>query len=142
MVLKICNYSQLFCGKGIVGGMIPDSGREKLETLSREELHGLIAELMDKIRDLDAGMVRLKQPPVSSRNSSQPSARDFKASASKKCKRSRTRGAKAGHEKQERPLVDNPNKVIEVYAEQCEACQINLLDQMPLQIIHRSLETN
>ena len=35
------------------------------------------------------------------------------------------KGAKSGHEKQERPLVEKPNKVIEVYVDNCKNCHLN-----------------
>lgn len=119
--------------------MIPEKASQKIVELSREELIELIYEMAKKIRELEAEVARLKQPPTNSRNSSQPPSRDFKVSAGKKRKRSKTRGAKPGHEKQERRLVDKPNKVIEVYAEQCENCHINLLDQVPVQTIRRQI---
>jgi transposase len=57
----------------------------------------------------------------------------------KKRKRRKKKGAQAGHEKQERSLVDHPNQVIEVYAEQCETCHSNLWDQVPVQVIRRQV---
>ena len=119
--------------------MIPDMVREKIEALSREELLALIEEMMKKISELETEIARLKQPSTTSRNSSQPPSRDFKASVGKKRKRRRKKGAKSGHEKQERPLVDKPNKVIEVYAEQCATCHSNLWDQVPVQVLRRQV---
>jgi hypothetical protein len=98
----------------------------------------MIPEMAKEISELEAEIVRLKQPPTTSKNSSQPPSRDFKASASKKRRRKR-KGAQLGHEKQERPLVDNPDKVIEAYAEHCENCQANLLDQAPVRMIRRQI---
>lgn len=118
--------------------MIPEMAKQKAEGLSREALITLIYEMAQQINELKAEIARLKQPPPSSKNSSQPPARDVKRSASKKRKRKR-KGAQPGHEKQERPLVDNPDKVIEAYAEQCEACQANLLDQVPARMIRRQI---
>ncbi len=57
----------------------------------------------------------------------------------KKRKRSRKKGAKAGHEKQERALVDEPSKVIEVYVDNCSNCQLNLLDQAPVRTVRRQI---
>jgi transposase len=119
--------------------MIPEMAKRKAEELSREELITLIYEMAKKIDELEAEITRLKQPPTTSKNSSQPPSRDFKASIGKKRKRSRKKGAKPGHEKQERPLVDNPDKVIEAYAEHCENCQANLLDQAPVRMIRRQI---
>ena len=113
----------------------------EIEELSREELIVIIEELTDKIRELEAEIARLQEPPITSQNSSQPPSRDFKAdqAVGKKRKRSRKQGAKIGHEKQERPLVKNPNKVIEAYVDNCKNCQLNLLDQVPVQVIRRQI---
>ncbi|MEO7839258.1 MAG: IS66 family transposase [Anaerolineales bacterium] len=115
--------------------------KAQIEVLRREELIGIIYEMMDKIRELEAEILRLKQPPTTSQNSSQPPSRDFKAdqAVGKKRKRSKKKGAKIGHEKQERQLVKNPNRVIEAYVDNCENCQLNLLDQVPVQVIRRQV---
>ncbi len=49
------------------------------------------------------------------------------------------KGAQPGHEKQERSLVDNPDQVIEAYAEHCENCQVNLWDQVAVRMIRRQI---
>lgn len=82
--------------------------------------------------------MRLKQTPTTSKNSSQPPSRDFK-SEKKKRKRSKKKGAKNGHEKLERALVDNPSKVFYALVDNCQTCQINLLDQVPVQVIRRQI---
>ena len=125
--------------KSVVRSMIPEMAKLNIEELSHEELIVLIHEMAKKISELEAEIARLKQPPTTSLNSSQPPSRDFKASMGKKRKRSRKKGAKSGHEKQERSLVDHPTKVIEVYAEQCETCRSNLWDQVPVQVIRRQV---
>ena len=104
--------------------------KARIEGLSREELLALIYELLGKIRDLEEKL-RLKQTPTTSQNSSQPPGRDFKAEKKKRKRNSRP-GAKLGHEKHERRLVDNPNKVIEAYVDNCQNCHLNLLDQVPV----------
>ncbi len=119
--------------------MIPEMAKLKIEELSRDELLVLIQEMVKRISELEAEIARLKQPPTTSQNSSQPPSRDFKASVGKKRKRSKKKGAKPGHEKQERRLADNPNKVIEVYADHCERCRSNLGDQVPVQVIRRQV---
>ena len=88
--------------------MIPEKVKPKLEELSRDELIALISELLGKIHHL-VEKLRLKQTPTTSKNSSQPPARDFKGEE-KKRKRSRKKGAKPGHEKHERALVENRAK--------------------------------
>ncbi|MGH9877846.1 MAG: IS66 family transposase [Nitrososphaerales archaeon] len=127
--------------KSVVTSMIPETAKLKIEELSREELIALIYEMMDKIHELEAELVRLKQPPMTSQNSSQPPSRDFKGdqAVGKKRKRNKEKGAKLGHEKQARQLVENPNKVIEAYVDNCENCQVNLLDQVPVQVIRRQI---
>jgi len=118
--------------------MIPETAKLKIEELSREELIALIYEMAKKVSELEAEIVRIKQPPTTSQNSSQPPSRDFKGEK-KKRKRSKKKGAKPGHEKQERPLVETPNKVIEVYVDNCKNCHLNLLDQVPVQVVRRQV---
>ena len=112
--------------------MIPETIKPGIEEKSREELIALIHELMAEIE-------RLKGGRTNSRNSSQPPSRDFKSDGSKKRKRHKKVGAKEGREKAERPLVDNPNKIIEVWAESCPKCQVNLLDQVPERTVRRQV---
>jgi transposase len=94
--------------------MISETAKLKIEEQSWEYLIALIYEIAKEISELTAEIARMKQPRTTSRNSSQPPSQDFKASAGKKRKRSKKKGAKPGHEKQERLLIENPNKVIEV----------------------------
>lgn len=112
--------------------MIPDTTTLGIEEKSREELIAIIRELMVEIE-------RLKQGRTNSHNSSQPPSRDFKPDGSKKRKRPKKVGAKTGHEKAERALVNNPNKVIEVWVESCPKCQVNLLDRAPEHTIRRQV---
>lgn len=118
--------------------MIPETAKLEIEAQSREELIGLIYEMGKKIIKLEAEIRRLKQPPTTSQNSSQAPSRDFK-SEKKKRKRSKKKGAQAGHEKQERELVEKPNKVIEAYVDNCKNCHLNLLDQVPVQVVRRQV---
>jgi transposase len=117
--------------------MIPEKTKVRIEELSREEMMVLIYELMNKVHELEEKL-RVKQAPPNSKNSSQPPSRDFK-SEKKKRKRSRKKGAKRGHEKWERALVEKPDKVIYAFAENCEMCKVNLLDQVPVKIIRRQI---
>jgi transposase len=119
--------------------MIPETAELKIEEQSREELITLINEMAKEISELKAEIARMKQPPTTSRNSSQPPSRDFKASTSKKRKRNKKKGAKFGHEKQERILIENPNKVIEIYVDNCVNCHCNLLDQVPERVVRRQI---
>jgi transposase len=119
--------------------MIPEMAKLKTDELSREELIALVYEMLKKISEMEREIARLKQPPTTSKNSSQPPSRDFKASVGKKRKRSKKKRAKPGHERQERQLIDNPNKIIEVYVDNCENCHLNLLDQVPEQVTRRQI---
>ena len=85
---------------------------EALNRLSREELIALIVQLFAEVRQLRAEVERLKKPPTTSQNSSQPPSRDQKSNLPAK-RRHRRRGAKPGHAKAERPLSDHPDQVIE-----------------------------
>src|SRR3990172_13323188 len=113
--------------------MIPETAKLKIDELSCEELIGMINEMAKEISELKAEITRLKQPPTTSQNSSQPPSRDFK-SEKKKRRRSKQKGAKPGHEKQARVLVEKPHKVIEVYVDNCRNCHLNLLDQTPVRV--------
>ena len=112
--------------------MIPEATKPRLEEKSREELLAIIYELLAEIE-------RLKQGRSNSRNSSQPPSRDFKSDKPKKRRRRKKAGAKVGHEKAERALVEKPDKVIEVWVDTCEHCQVNLLDQVPVRTIRRQV---
>lgn len=117
--------------------MIPETVKTPLEELTREELIALLNELMNRVRELEENL-RLKKTPTTSKNSSQPPSRDFKTEK-KKRKRSKKQGAKFGHEKQERALVEQPDKVFYALVDKCQTCHINLLDQVPTQIIRRQI---
>jgi len=112
--------------------MIAEATKPKLEEKSREELLAIIYELLAEVE-------RLKQSRSNSRNSSQAPSRDFKSNRPKKRSRHKKVGAKVGHEKAERALVEKPNKVIEVWVDTCETCHVNLLDQVPVRMIRRQV---
>ena len=111
-----------------------------LHDLSREELMTLIQRLFEEVRRLEAEIERRPPPPTppTSRNSSQPPARDWKADRSKR-KRRKKAGAKAGHPKAERPLVEQPDQVIEAWVEACPQCGTGLLDQAPERVLRRQV---
>lgn len=117
--------------------MIPEMAKAGIEELSREELIVRLYELMNRVRELEEEL-HLKKAPTTSQNSSQPPSRDFKGEK-KKRKRNRKKGAKFGHEKLERALVDNPSKVFYALVDNCQTCHINLLDQVPVQVIRRQI---
>ena len=110
----------------------------RVRDLSREELMALIPRLFEEVRRLEAEIERLKQPPSTSHNSSQPASRDWKADRPQPKRRKKV-GAKAGHAKAERPLVDNPDKVIEAWVETCAHCGTELLDQVPERALRRQV---
>ena len=117
--------------------MIAETLKVEIEKLSREELIVRLYELMNRVHELEEKL-RLKKMPTTPQNSSQPPSRDFKGE-SKKHKRKRKKGAKIGHEKQERVLAEKPDKVFYALVDNCETCHINLLDQVPTQIIRRQI---
>lgn len=118
--------------------MIPNTSEPKLEEKSREELLAIIQALLGKIRELE-GKLQIRGTPTTSKNSSQPPSGDFKSNMPKKRRRHKKVGAKGGHEKAERRLVEKPNKVIEVWVDRCEECQVNLWDQVPVRTIRRQV---
>ena len=117
--------------------MIPEKAKASIEELSREELIALLYELMNRVHELEE-QLRSKKTPTTSKNSSQPPSRDFKLEK-KQRRRNRKKGAKFGHEKQERALVEKPDKVFYARVDNCQTCHINLLDQVPTQIIRRQI---
>jgi len=118
--------------------MLPEPAVNSLRELSREEMIALIHRLFEEVRRLEAEVERLKQPPSTSRNSSQPPARDWKADRPTRKRRKKV-GAQPGHAKAERPLVDNPEQVIEVWVETCAQCGSGLLDQAPERVLRRQV---
>jgi transposase len=118
--------------------MLPEPAVNALHDLSQAEMISLIQRLFEEVRRLEAEVERLKQPPPTSHNSSQPPARDWKADRPKRRRRKKV-GAKLGHAKAERPWVDNPEKVIEVWVEACADCGLGLLDQAPERVIRRQV---
>jgi transposase len=114
---------------------------DKLRDLSRDELIAVILQLMERVSQLEAEVAALKQkPPTSSRNSSQPPSRDWKADTptgqrprKKKC------GAQAGHAKTERRLVEKPDQVIEARVTTCAGCGADLQAVTPTRVVRRQV---
>jgi hypothetical protein len=75
--------------------MIPEKAKASIEELTREQLIALVYELLDRLSEVEEKL-RLKQTPTTSKNSSQPPARDFKGEK-KKRKRSRKKGVLFTH---------------------------------------------
>ncbi len=77
--------------------------RAELDELSKEDLTLLVERLFDEVECLGVDIDKLKQPPPTSGNSSQPPSRDFKSNRLES-RPPKPRGAKEGHAKMERKL--------------------------------------
>lgn len=90
---------------------------------------------------------RLKRPPPTSRNSSQPPSRDTAPTGGCRCqkpnvparKRRRHRRAKAGHPKADRSLVDNPTQVVKRHPSTCTRCGHDLQGVAPARTVQRQI---
>ncbi len=111
---------------------------ESLNNLSREELLALVVQLIAEVRRLQAEVDRLKKPLTTSHNSSQPPSRDQKRNLLA-ARASRPRGARPGHSKAERPLIDHPDTVIEARVTTCERCGTDLRPVPPHAIVRRQV---
>ena len=112
----------------------PDS----LNNLTREELLRLVAQLIAEVQRLQTEVERLKKPPTTSRNSSQPPSRDQKQNVPGKSA-SRPPGAKPGHAPALRPLVDHPDRLIEQPVTTCAKCGFDLHAVAPRRILRRQI---
>lgn len=117
---------------------------EQLDQLSREDLLTLVKELIllvnqqqHRIAELEAEIAKLRQPPATSKNSSQPPSRDQKATQAKK--RRKKHGPPKGHPRHTRPLVDNPDQVVVASVEECASCHANLKSIEPDEVIRRQI---
>jgi len=118
---------------------------QQLENLTREELIVLVkalfnenGELKARLAALEAELAKLKKPPATSRNSSQPPSRDEKPDQGEK-KSGRRVGAKPGHERATRRLVEKPDRVIEAKVERCANCHSDLSQVAPARIIRHQV---
>jgi transposase len=111
---------------------------ENLRDLSRDELIALVLQLAEQVRQLQAEVERLKRPPPTSRNSSQPPSRDQKPNAPAR-KRRRHRGAKAGHAKADRPMIESPDRTIEARPSACTHCGQHLREVSPARTVRRQI---
>ena len=112
--------------------------RDSLRDLTREDLIELILQQAEEIRRLQEEMAALKKPPTTSRNSSQPPSRDWKSNRPAR-KSGKRRGALPGHEKAERPLVEKPDKVIDVPVTACTHCGADLSAVAPQRTVRRQI---
>jgi transposase len=112
---------------------------EQVDLLPSEDLRPLIKKLLaeleslrQRVADLEAENERLKQRLdkfTNSRNSSQPPSRDQKTNKAEK--KRRKQGPPFGHQKFSRPLVDNPDRIIQVPVTECDHCLADLTGVRP-----------
>ena len=112
---------------------------EQVDQLPSEELRPLLKALLaefeslrQSVANLEAENERLKQQlagSTNSRNSSQPPSRDQKANQPEK--KRRKHGPPFGHQKFSRPLVDKPDRVIQLPVTECEQCLADLSNVAP-----------
>src|SRR4029450_8479909 len=103
----------------------------QLELLSRGELIALVKELISavhllqaRVAELEAEVAQDRGPATNSRIPSQPPARDQKANLPGR--RRKRVGARPGHQRRIRELVENPDWVIEEPVTQCAQCRADL----------------
>lgn len=116
---------------------LPDEALRPVLKLLLAEL----AELRQRVTELEAENLRLKQQLGGSsnlRNSSQPPSRDQKANVPKKKKR-RKHGPPMGHPKYTRPLVEKPDRLIQVPVTECEHCLADLTPVTPEDFTRRQI---
>jgi transposase len=113
--------------------------QDELEKLTKAELIDLVLKQTQRLTEFEQLIVNMsveleklrqaqddaRKPPPTSRNSSQPPARDQKANKpSDSPKRKHGRGY--GHNKAERQWVAEPDEVVELKVERCPGCQCAL----------------
>ena len=109
----------------------------EIEQLSQQDLVMLVKALIIENQQLRAELDKLRKPPTSSGNSSLPPSRDQKRNG--KGKRRKKHGPRFGHERAIRPLVDNPDQVIEATVQRCEHCQTGLEGVPPEKILRHQV---
>ena len=111
----------------------------ELKNLEKEDLIKIILMQAEQLAQLRVEFERLKadyealkmkfdrnqKPPTNSTNSSQPPSKDQKENLSKKRHRHK-HGPPMGHEKHERPFVEQADHIIEIHKKNCEHCHANL----------------
>jgi transposase len=118
---------------------------EQLDGLSRADLRALVKELIVAVqrlevenRELRAALEKQGVPPPTSRNSSQPPAQDKKRNLPV-AKRRQKLGPPFGHARKTRPLVEQPDRIMEVSVERCPHCQADLRGVRPQAVVRRQL---
>src|SRR6266700_3208637 len=110
---------------------------DEIEQLSQLDLVALVKALIIENQQLRAELDKLRKPPASSGNSSLPPSRDQKRNV--KGKRRKKHGPRFGHARAIRPLVDNPDQVIEATVQRCEHCQTGLEGVPPEKILRHQI---
>jgi len=111
---------------------------EQIEYLAHTELVALVKALMAENVALRAALDKLRQPPPTSRNSSQPPSRDVKRNLPADRKRKKL-GPPFGHARKTRPLVEQPDRIIEATVEWCQHCQADLRGVEPRAVVRHQL---
>jgi transposase len=100
-----------------------------LTQLSPEQKDALILALWDQVQKLSRRVeeleARLNEPPKNSDNSSVPPSKGFKRNKNKagnKAERTGPRQGSLGRKGANRPLAENPDKIVRVMAKACGAC--------------------
>ena len=121
---------------------------EQIDLLPTEELRPLLKALLaefeslrQRVAHLEAENERLKQQltgSTNSRNSSQPPSRDQKPDQPPN-KPKKKHGPRFGHQKFSRPLVDKPDRVVQVPVTECEHCHEDLSQVEPEDFTRRQI---
>ena len=117
--------------------MIPQPA-EEIERMAHTELVMLVKALMAENAALRAELDKLRQPPPTSRNSSQSPSRDAKSDLPPNRKHKK-QGPPFGHERKTRPWVAEPDRIIEATVEWCQHCQADLRDVEPRAVVRHQL---
>jgi transposase len=111
---------------------------EHIEHLAHAELVALVKALMAENVALRAELDTLRQPPSTSRNSSQPPSRDAKRNLPA-ARRRKKLGPPFGHARTTRPWVEQPDRIIEARVEGCQHCQADLRGVEPQTVVRHQL---
>lgn len=118
---------------------------EQIAHLAHAELVALVKELSVAVQRLEAENQQLKTElakgplsPPTSRNSSQPPARDAKRNLPGDRKRKKL-GPPFGHARRMRPWVEQPDRIIEATVAWCPHCQADLRGVEPRAVVRHQL---